>query len=84
MRKWSLWSRTNKRFSSQDCQLLPAWHCVIEYAARARFAHSERYFYQWEDHKCYLMRWSAHCAVPQNTNNFGSPNDCMDTCSGWA
>ncbi|XP_013149445.1 PREDICTED: uncharacterized protein LOC106111834 [Papilio polytes] len=71
---------------SELCKLLvKERHCIIEYAARNRWSHTERYSYDWDQKKCILIRWADHCgAVPAQTNNFASDSECRNECGGWA
>ncbi|XP_014362315.2 uncharacterized protein LOC106713924 [Papilio machaon] len=71
---------------SELCKLpVKERHCVIEYAARERWAHTERYSYDWDQKKCILIRWAEHCGeAPAGTNNFASDSECSNECGGWA
>ncbi|XP_068626401.1 uncharacterized protein [Battus philenor] len=71
---------------SEKCKISPKErHCIIEYASRDRWKHTERYSFLWDTQKCILIRWADHCGpAPPGTNNFGSMQECINECSGWA
>ncbi|XP_050680726.1 uncharacterized protein LOC126976439 [Leptidea sinapis] len=79
-------SYTTEALSPDICKHYPKmkW-CVIEYMSKDRWAHTHRFFYNWEKRSCRMIRWAEYCGTaPLSDNNFESEAICYLECGGWA
>ncbi|OWR48174.1 hypothetical protein KGM_201548 [Danaus plexippus plexippus] len=78
--------QVNSKVTSKICQVKPTEkHCLIEFMAKDRWPHQERWAFDWRRQHCYEIRWADHCGlVNRDTNNFASEKECLSECAGWA